>query len=85
MDMNELKFTTSEYKLLTKGCIGSLVQMKCGAIGWRGMGIVTGHRKYFGSIHVKVHWIRSPYLKYPEQRKVGWILWEKLKFVSKPE
>lgn len=83
--MSDLRFTTLEYETITKGCIGSLVQLKHGSPSWKGVGIVTEHRRYFGVIHVKVHWIRSPYIKFPEQRKVGWILWEKLKFISKPE
>lgn len=78
----DLRYTIEEYNRLKESLIGSLVSfddstplfgVKC-----RGTGIVTNARRECGKVYLKIVWIKSPYINFIEERKIGWHLIERL-------
>jgi hypothetical protein len=82
-----IRYTVEEYFNLSKDLIGSLVTLNMGTLGDgenSGVGVVVSHRRWYGCIHVYVHWFSSPYFNFKFERQVGWHEYERLTILSKP-
>jgi len=66
------------------GLIGALVKKKFGDGVEFGIGVILDARRYYGELQVKVGWIKTPYILWQAERKVGWQIFDALIIISKP-
>tara|TARA_B100000123_G_C25718356_1_gene423218 strand:+ start:568 stop:819 length:252 start_codon:yes stop_codon:yes gene_type:complete len=67
MDLDNL-FTIEEHLEIRKKLLGSLVRRNWGG----GVGLVIDTRRYAGELHLRIAWVQSPFIKFQEERKIGW-------------
>ena len=64
----EFKFTCEEHLELRKKLIGSICRMSWGG----GVGLILDSRRWHGDIQIRIAWVASPFIRFKEERKIGW-------------